>query len=337
MNIVVTQSESLGRHTTLKAGGVSRYFTRVTNEAELLEALDFAAENSFPFKVLGGGSNVLVSDDGYAGLVIKIANQGIEVNESEDSVMMTVAAGEVFDDVVNFAVERGWWGIENLSLIPGTVGATPVQNVGAYGVEIKDVLESVKVYDTKEKKFLTLSNEDCSFSYRDSLFKQVPGRYIIVSVVLRLSKIANPKISYKDLAARFSDSEPELKDIREAVIEIRSHKFPDWNKVGTAGSFFKNPFITVDKFEEIIKTYPELPKYDVGENMVKIPLGYVFDKILNLKGFKEGNVGTYEGQALVLVNYGGATATEIKSFAEALATQVKAKLGIDIEWEVTLW
>ena len=335
---MIETHEQLAHHTTLKVGGAAEYFTVVTTEAELVSAVDWAKAHAAPITVLGGGSNVLVSDEGVRGLVIKNAIAGFSVTTSADTILVTVGAGEVFDDVVAKAVEAGWWGLENLSHIPGSVGATPVQNVGAYGVEVKDVIASVRVFDTAVMKFKMLSPTDCLFGYRDSVFKKPTGQhYVITSVTFRLSCTSTPHLSYRDLAEYFADKNPTLAEIREAVIAIRSRKFPDWQVVGTAGSFFKNPTITTEAFARLSAKYEGIPSYVVSDHLVKVPLGWLLDKALNLKGVQDGPVGTYEGQALVLVNRGGATASDIARFAEKIVDAVKTETGIDIEWEVTRW
>lgn len=323
--------------TTLQVGGTATVW-QVQTEAELPEAISYASARNEGWRVLGGGSNILASDNACQDLVLKIALLGRSVIESGDAVLLTVAAGEDFDAIIAHTVANGWWGLENLSHIPGTVGATPVQNVGAYGVEIQDVIESVKVFDSTTQTTRVLTAAECQFGYRDSLFKQSLGKQLIVTeLTYRLSKTPRPVLHYKDLAERFVDGTPRLEDIRNAIISIRSQKFPDWKRVGTAGSFFKNPIISRAHYETLQTSYPELPMYEHGPDTVKIPLGYVFDKVLAVRGKRTGSVGTYEGQALVLVNYGGASATEITEFAEALTAAVKAKLDIVIEWEVTRW
>ena len=330
---------SLRNHTTFKIGGDADFFVTVQNTKELEEALAFARERSLPYTILGKGSNVLVSDEGIRGLVIKIGIEGIEFTDlADERVRLSIGAGVVFDHVVIECVGKGIWGIENLSAIPGSMGATPVQNVGAYGVEIRDVLESVEVYDTKKNESRTLTLEECEFGYRSSVFKTEKGKkYVITKVNLVLTKKRAPKLAYKDLAHFFKDTpEPALIDIRNAVCSIRSKKFPDWRVVGTAGSFFKNPIIEPEKYAHLQKTYPELPGFPDGKGGVKIALGWILDKGLGLRGMCEGSVCTYEGQALVIVNRNTATAHDVTAFAENIFQQVKKVFDIEIEWEVTL-
>ncbi len=335
---MITAGELLASHTTLKVGGEAEYFSVISSKEELIEAVTEAKKNNWSLRVLGGGSNVLVSDGGVKGLVIKNSLTGVSSAIINDSVELTVGAGEILDAIIEHTVSHGWWGLENLSHIPGTVGATPVQNVGAYGVEVRDLIKQVEVFDTESMEFKILSNEDCKFAYRHSIFKTEPGKNLIVTnVTFLLSSIPNPKISYKDLSVRFSQVEPSQAAIRSAVIEIRSKKFPNWHQVGTAGSFFKNPIISKTKYAELQERHPELPAFNVSDTEVKLPLGWILDRLLQVRGIRVGNVGTYEGQALVVVNEGGATAEEIAAFANSIVLEVKNKIGVAIEWEVTKW
>jgi UDP-N-acetylmuramate dehydrogenase len=277
-----------------------------------------------------------VSDEGIFGCVVHIALLGITTEVREGRVYLTAAAGESLDDVVAYTATEAWWGIENLSHIPGSVGATPVQNVGAYGVEVKDIIETVEVFNTETEVFEVLSCEACAFAYRDSLFKHESGKkYIITGVTFRLSTEANPKISYKDLARYFGEvSTPSIGDIRNAVIKIRADKFPDWHTIGTAGSFFKNPHITQEACVELQKQYPGLPAFSGEQGMMKISLAYVLDTILGRKGYCENGVCLFEKQPLVLTAT-KTTASEIKIFAEKIIDEVKNKIGVDVEMEVT--
>ncbi len=337
MSIEIKERVSLKDKTTLAVGGEALHYIEVATLPDLAEAVSFAQKAALPLFVLGGGSNVLVSDAGFAGLVLKMQLKGRRYEEKGDKVIATFAAGEVLDEVVAETVKKGWWGLENLSAIPGTVGATPIQNVGAYGVEISDLLTTVEVYDCVAKAPVTLSNEQCRFGYRDSIFKQAEGKkYIITSVTFCLSKTANPKLQYADLAKRFAIAPPSPSLIRQAVIEIRSAKFPDWHVVGTAGSFFKNPIIKKSAAAELAEKFPDLPIYEVDEDQSKVSLGFVLDKICHLKGYTVNHVGLYEAQALVLVASRGATATEVLEFSKNVSEKVFEATNILIEREVTL-
>lgn len=328
---------SLKDKTTLKVGGPAEFFVTVASEAELKDAVAEAKAQQLAITVLGGGSNVLVSDEGVKGLVIKNGITGWEEVRDGDVVSVTVGAGEILDASVEKMVGKGYWGLENLSYIPGSVGATPVQNVGAYGTEVKDVIEHVRVLNTDSMEFEVLDTAACQFGYRDSLFKKEEGKkYIVVAVTYRLSITPKPNVSYRDLAARFGDDEtPDIAAIRAAIIEIRGAKFPDWHAVGTAGSFFKNPIIPSEAHMKIKDAYPDMPGFELPDGMVKIPLGWVLEHVCQLRGVMREHVGTYKGQALVLMHDGSATASEVIEFAEFVVSEVKAKTGIEVEWEVT--
>ena len=338
MSLTIQKKIPLHSFTTLRVGGSAAYFTIVTDVAELKQAVDFAMQNQLPFCVLGGGSNVLVSEDGFKGVVIKIAIRGYSVVQKDTQVFVTVCAGEILDDIIAHTVAHGWWGLENLSHIPGTIGAAPVQNIGAYGVEIKDLIESVHVLNTDSGCEEIFSNDMCAFTYRDSVFKSPEGKkYIITAVTVRLSQDASPKISYADLTRHFTDEVfPTQSEIRNVVIAIRSRKFPNWREVGTAGSFFKNPIVSNEQYQSLRARYLDMPGYAHSDTTVKIPLGWILDKVLHLRGYTEGYVSTYTEQALVLVAYKGATSRAIELFANKIVTKIKNEVGIDVEWEVTL-
>jgi len=336
----VKKDVPLAPYTTFGVGGVAEYFAVASNEEELALLTEYARERDLRVSVLGGGSNLLVSDSGVEGLVIKNEIKGITHKAENEKVLVTAGAGEEWDAFVLRTVETGWWGLENLSAIPGTVGATPIQNVGAYGVEEGNLIEEVKVYVLREQKYITMTKDECRFGYRDSIFKSEAGKdLIVVSVTYSLSTIPTPQIHYKDLAEYFSNhlGIPSQLEIRDAVVLIRSKKFPDWKKFGTAGSFFKNPIISTEHFNELSKQYEGLPGYPAGDGTVKVALGWILDKVCELRGVREGQLGTYENQSLVLVNYGGATASDVSNFAEGVKDKVFKKTKISIEMEPTRW
>lgn len=343
MAIPIQTNVPLAPLTTFHIGGNAEFFVEVTTEEELHEAVVWAQERNIPITVIGGGSNLLVSDEGVQGLVIKNAIRGTQYAIEGDTVIVMVGGGQILDSLIEELVEKNIPGLENLSSIPGTVGATPIQNVGAYGVEVKDVIQSVRVYDTEEHIYTSLSRAECDFRYRNSFFKTTEGkRYIIAGVTFIFSRSTPCNIAYKDLSAYLKENTtPTLREVRDAIIAIRKEKFPDWHTIGTAGSYFKNPIVAEEVFTALSKQYPELPGFPEGDHMIKIPLGYVLDKILGLRGYREGNVGLYEKQALVLVEYGTmqgvkVTATEVTRFAEHISSRVKDALGILIEWEVNI-
>ena len=337
MEIEVKHNVVLAPLTTLKIGGEATSCIEIKYVQQLPLALQFARTQGLKFAFLGSGSNVLLRDEGYQGCMLLIRIKGITERIEGDTVYMTVAAGELLDDVVSYSVERGWWGIENLSAIPGTIGATPIQNVGAYGVEVSDVIDSVDVFDCESETFLTLSREECLFSYRDSIFKKEIGKkYIVTHVTFILSTLPAPRIEYRDLTQAFAGTQfPLITSIRSSVIAIREQKFPDWKVVGTAGSFFKNPIVTVEQYATLLEEYPSLPAFESSLGYMKISLGYVLDKILNLKGYCEGSVCLYEKQALVLIANTGAGSKEVKQFAEKIIERVQNKIGVQVEMEVT--
>ncbi|MFA6294935.1 MAG: UDP-N-acetylmuramate dehydrogenase [Candidatus Paceibacterota bacterium] len=337
--MIIQENISLAQYTTFRIGGPARYFCVVTNEDELAEAVTFAKDKKLNILVIGGGSNLLISDGGFNGLVIKIEIKGVKEHGMQDMdyELITAGAGEDWDELVEKLVNKSLYGLENLSSIPGTVGASPVQNIGAYGVEVSSVISSVHALDKKTMKFVELSNTDCHFSYRNSLFKEEKGRFIITGVTYKLSRKGGVNIEYRDLKEYFGNKvtdSPSPIEVRQAIVEIRKNKLPDWRKFGTAGSFFKNPIITIEQFEQLKGKYPEIPGYLEADGRVKISLGWVLDKLCDVKGFTIGNVGTYEKQALVIVAKSGATASEVLAFSNELIHRVKDKTGIDIEGEV---
>lgn len=335
--ISIEENILLSKYTTFKTGGPARFFTEVSNDTDIVSAISFAREQNLPFLFLGGGSNILVADSGFNGLVIKLNYKGISANLISDSrVRILVGSGEVWDDVVDYSVKDNLWGIENLSGIPGTVGGAVVGNIGAYGQEIKDSLDFVKTYNCKTGEERVFSASELSLSYRSSFFKSEEGKhYVVVSAAFQLSRKNCPIIEYKDLNLFFKGIVPaEAKNVRDAVLSIRSKKLPDWRKVQTAGSYFKNPRITSDVYEILKSSFPEIPQARNDAGLLKISAAWLLDKVCGFKGFKLGNVSTYENQALVIIASGDATSKEIRSFGELLAKKVLDKTNIILEPEV---
>ncbi len=327
----------LAEYTTFKIGGPARFFCNVTTEAELVEAVRFGKEKKLRLFILGGGSNVLISDDGFPGLVIKIELKGIEFKDMGDHVIVSAASGELWDELVATCVERGLYGIENLSAIPGTVGAAPVQNIGAYGTDVSESVYSVRALDRKTLKYVTLSNKDCKFQYRDSTFLQDRRHYIITRVNLKLVKNGRVNTSYRDVEEYFKKKgieTPTLSDVRDAVIDIRWNKLPDWKKWGTAGSFFKNPLVSGKKFAELQKKFPGIVGYPEPDGRYKVALGWILDNVCNVKGLYHDGAAVYEKQALVIVTKAGAKASEVVNLSKELMKRVKEKTGIEITGEV---
>jgi UDP-N-acetylmuramate dehydrogenase len=289
-------------------------------------------------KILGGGSNILLSAD-VKTLLVKNNFKGIEVvKEAGDDILVKAAGGENWHELVIWCIARNYCGIENLSLIPGTVGAAPIQNIGAYGVELKDVFYELEAVDLKNGAIRTFNSEDCKFGYRDSVFKQeLKGNYFISSVTLKLSLSTHFKIAYGDLKTVLGDNTLSLKAVSDAVIKIRTSKLPNPAEIGNAGSFFKNPVIPVHQFRTLLEKYPELPSYPApSSDMVKIPAGWLIEKA-GWKGYQKGNIGVHEKQALVLVNYGGGKGSEIYQLALDIKADVFEKFGVEIEPEVNIW
>ena len=290
-----------------------------------------------PWYVLGGGNNVLFTQD-YPGTLLTPVAQGIRiVDEQPDCVTIEADAGVEWDDLVEWAVQHELWGLENLALIPGKVGAAPVQNIGAYGCEAKDAIRSVEMFCTESLNTLVLNREHCAFGYRDSVFKRsLRGRVIITSVRFALSRTPRPRLEYGDLAAEVeARGGITLRNIREAICSIRRAKLPDPAVLGNAGSFFKNPVVEAPVAKRLLAEYPDMPHYAAPEGRVKLAAGWLIDRA-GMKGYREGSVGVHERQALVLVNHGGATGGEVIAFARTVQAKVREKFGIEIDTEVNI-
>lgn len=289
--------------------------------------------------VLGGGSNILFTKD-FPGLVLKNSLKGIEIiKENDDHIWVKSGAGEIWHELVLYCINRNYAGIENLSLIPGLTGAAPMQNIGAYGVELKSVFENLEALRIKDGKFYSFKNADCEFGYRESIFKKsLKGQFIITSVTLRLNKKPAYNISYGAIQQTLEEhgiKELSIKAISDAVISIRQSKLPDPQVIGNAGSFFKNPEIPAQTYVLLSHEYPEMPNYKLPDEMVKIPAGWLIEQC-GWKGKKVGNTGSHINQSLVLVNYGQATGEEIKDLAFKIQNSVKEKFGIELNPEVNI-
>lgn len=262
--------------------------------------------------------------------------KGISPRNSEEGfVFISAAAGENWDAFVEYVVTNGYYGLENLSAIPGTVGAAAVQNIGAYGADISGTIDKVRALDLATMEFIDLNNAQCHFGYRDSLFKRQKGKYVITKVFFRLKKEGAVNIGYKDLREYFAvRAAPTIQEIREAVIRVRADKLPDWTHCGTAGSFFKNPIISRERFEGLKKKYPNIPHFIQSDGRIKIALGWILDKVCQIRGLTVENVGVYEKQALVIVAKAGATAGEVIGLTNEIIKRVKDKTSIQIEAEV---
>ncbi len=317
----------------------AEHFIIINHENELTDLLKKG--NSHNFKILGGGSNLLLTQN-IKGTLLKNEIKGIDiVLENEDEVLVRVGGGENWHEFVMWAVARNYGGIENLSLIPGTVGAAPIQNIGAYGVELKDVFEGLNFIHFENGKEISFNHKECNFAYRNSIFKnELKGKIFISRVFFRLSKPPHKiNISYgaiKDNLEEKGIKNPSIKNISDTIIEIRESKLPNPAAIGNSGSFFKNPEIKEEEFKKIKNKFPNIPSYPMPNNMIKIPAAWLIDQC-QLKGVRYGNTGCYKNQPLVLVNYGNATGEEIKSFSERVQGLVKNKFGISISPEVNIW
>lgn len=331
------QNLSLAEFTTLGVGGKAKYFVEVDTEKKLLRAMSWVKANKVQVFVLGGGSNVVVSGLGFNGLVIKMSNRGIKKLENNTSklVVLEVAAGEIWDDFVAYAVRNNLAGIECLSGIPGSVGASPVQNIGAYGQEVEKVILKVRFLDINSLEIKEYSNKQCHFSYRNSFFKKSKNE-IIISVFFRLHKGGEPNLEYSDLKAVFVDQSPTLSQVRDTVIKIRKEKSTFFNKDDpssiSVGSFFINPVISRREFQEL---KGEIPHY-LSDKGIKIPAAWLIEKAGFSKGYSAGNVGLSQKHALIIINKGGATAKEIIGFAKRIKDKVFKKFGISLIPEPTL-
>lgn len=339
------QDYSLLNHNTFGMNVKARRYVEYDSEAELKDLIPTLSGEVLH---MGGGSNLLFQGD-YAGTVLHSAIKGIEVvDETADEVLVRVGAGEVWDDFVAWAVAQGYGGVENLSLIPGEVGASAVQNIGAYGVEAKDVIALVEAIDLSNGQKRVFGTEECDYTYRQSIFKkQLKGKYAITYVTYRLQKQPQLKLDYGNLRAVLGENGQQttddgqqttdngrrtIGDVRQAIIDIRNAKLPDPKVQGNAGSFFMNPVVSREKFLSIQKDYPTMPYYEV-EGGVKIPAGWMIDQC-GWKGKSLGRAGVHDKQALVLVNLGGATSDEIITLCNTICKDVHEKFGIDIHPEV---
>lgn len=333
---MLEENVPLAPKTTMKTGGSARYFFSVQTEDEVVAAVNYARERGLPIFVLGGGSNVVVGDEGFPGVVIEIKIPGISVEGRDESVLVHAGAGVVWDELVRTTTEHGLWGIENLACIPGSVGAAPVQNIGAYGAEANDTIVSVRAYDTEREVFVEFDRDACGFGYRTSMFKRAgQGRFIVTAVSFALTRTGVPDCSYRDLAERFAGVDPETitsHDVRVAVCAIRAGKLPDPNRVPNSGSFFKNPTITHEAFDELTRAFPQASGREDARG-VKLSAAQLID-LCGWKGKRVGDAGVYERHALVLVNHGAASAHDIDTLAQSIAHDVHAKTGIMLEREV---
>ena len=309
----------------------------ITAPEQIAGVMQHIAEQNLPWRVLGGGSNVILPKVlSGATLLMNITGQEI-LSTDQNSAVIAVGSGVNWHEFVAWTLENNLPGLENLALIPGTVGAAPIQNIGAYGVEIADYIDYIEAFDVDKQAFVTLSKDACQFAYRDSYFKQHPQRFIVTKVVFRIPKTWQAKIHYADLAKQFEgNTNPSAEDIFLAVCKIRTHKLPDPKVIGNAGSFFQNPVIPIEQYETLLKKYAALVSYPDAPGKRKLAAGWLIDQC-GFKGQRMGNVGVYENQALVLVNHGNGTAQDILGLAKCIQDKVRKEFGVSLEIEPNIF
>lgn len=333
--MIIKENISLLSYNTFGIDAKANYFIEYSSVEELQTALKSEIVKSNRLLHIGGGSNLLFMKD-FNGVILHSAINFIKkVSEDADTVMLEAGAVVNWDDFVAYTVENGWGGVENLSLIPGEVGASAVQNIGAYGVEVQDVIVEVNAVEIETGELKIFPIDDCQYGYRESIFKkELKGKYIITSVVFKLQKQPEFKLNYQHLEAEvLKNGDINLQNIRQTIIAVRESKLPDPKIFGNAGSFFMNPVISKTHFNELLAQYPQMPHYFVSETEEKVPAGWLIDQC-GWKGKQIGNAGVHDKQALVLVNKGGATGAEIVYLAEQIQASVKSKFGIELRAEV---
>lgn len=334
----IEENVSLKNFNTFGIEAKARYFVEINHEQDLTELFMDPQWHQTERLILGGGSNMLLVND-FDGLVIRLNIRGIEHRINHDIVFVEAGAGEVWNELVNYCVDHNFAGMENMSLIPGSVGASPIQNIGAYGVELKDVFESCHAFEIATGQIKTFDNAACQFGYRESVFKSaLKGQYIITSVKFRLSLTPKLNLSYGAIEQELANrgiAQPSIKQVSQVVAAIRVSKLPDPSTIGNSGSFFKNPVIAHAQFLEIQKQYPQIAHYPAGEHQVKLAAGWLIEQC-GWKGKVVGNTGTWKNQALVLVNHGNATGQEIYNLSSQIIDSVYTKFGVMLEREVNI-
>lgn len=336
---MLIQNQSLKNLNTFGVEAKAKLFAEVFSEDELVKLLseeNLKLEKKF---ILGSGSNILFTSD-FEGVILKLSAKNIQIiEENSNSVLIKADAGVIWDDLVKYCVERNFGGIENLTLIPGTVGAAPIQNIGAYGQELADNFESLSGVQIKSVNTKSFTKSECKFSYRSSIFKEeLKNEFVITSVRLKLSKVPKPNLNYKALSDCLSKKKitnPSIKDISTAVTEIRRSKLPDPDKIGNAGSFFKNPVLNENSFRSLKSEYPDIISFSSDSGQIKISAGWLIEKC-GWKGKRVGDVGTSSDHALIICNFGNAAGAEVLEFAMRIKEEVANKFGITLEEEVNI-
>lgn len=328
MDIVEEGDLSLFNTMALPAKAAFRLTAHATTD--IVQAIQFSQEKKLPLYCLGGGSNVIIKNDINA-VVLLLANKGIHlIEETQDDVLVSVAAGEVWDNFLQYCLDQHWYGLENLAIIPGTVGASPIQNIGAYGQEVSDCIASVTFVDIASLQVKKLKQQECQFSYRESIFKsQLASKCVIQSVEFRLAKTFIPNLTYTALAEQLCVKTCSALALRNAVIQLRQSKLPDPAILPNCGSFFKNPILSIAQADALKQTFPQLPVYEYSNQQVKIAAGWLIERA-GWRGKQLGAVGVHKDQALVLVNYGGATFSELAQLIAAIKTDVKNMFDIHL-------
>lgn len=336
--MTIQENVSLKDLNTFGVMARARMFADIEREEDLLALFSDENIKQTDSLILGGGSNILFTRN-FEGLIIHINIKGISHRIDGDNVYLTAGGGEVWNDLVHYAVDHEFAGIENLSLIPGSVGASPVQNIGAYGVELMDVFDSCQAFEISSGQIRTFTSEECNFSYRDSIFKSsLKGLYIITKVTFKLSLTFSPKITYgaiQDELEKRNINQPTIKDISSIVSYIRVSKLPDPKTIGNAGSFFKNPIVPVGKFIQLQSNFPDIVHYPASPGFIKLAAGWMIE-YCGWKGKVLGNAGTWKNQALVIVNTGKASGNEIYNFSELIIESVKSRFDVTLEREVNI-
>lgn len=339
----IQENISLRPYNTFGLDARARFFTSCNNSDELVDILEF--KKDLPMLILGGGSNILLTGD-FNGLVVKNEIKGItELHEDSEYVYVKAGAGENWHEFVMYCIERNWAGLENLSLIPGNVGASPMQNIGAYGVELEELFWDLEAFHIRDRRFITFTASDCEFGYRDSVFKKkYKDQFVILSVTLRLRKHPRFNTSYgviEQELEKMGVKELSIRAISDAVTRIRSSKLPDPKQTGNAGSFFKNPIVSRAQYESLRKAFPEIISYENPDGSAKLAAGWLIEhcgpeKGVSWKGFRRGDAGCHAKQSLVLVNYGNASGLEIYHLSEDILKSVQQKFNVTLEREVNL-
>ncbi len=328
----------LSEHNTFGIHASCKRFVEIDTAEEAAAFFPSLHDADMPLLIIGGGSNLLLTAD-FNGTVVRSAIKGISAEERDGEVWLRCGSGETWDDVVALCVQRGWYGAENLSLIPGDVGASAVQNIGAYGTEVKDIVERIEAVDVGTGQMVEIAASECQYGYRDSRFKhEWHQRFFITAVTYRLSLSFEPRLDYgniREMLAQRGITQPTAAQLRQVIIDIRNAKLPDTKVEGNAGSFFVNPVVSREKYEQLAAEYPGMPHYTTDDGREKIPAGWLIEQC-GWKGHTLGRAGVHHRQALVLVNKGGATGEEVLRLCETVKADVRSKFGIEIHSEVNI-